>query len=108
MQGAEGRVVFHVWPAHIGFGTSVTEVLSPDLRSQIQWRMDGSDIVGGAKAWVPEGVYTHLLYFSDLDGPPIGAAQFDHPFVQPAADYVVVDPIRNEDPALKHMGAITR
>lgn len=108
VSGAEGNVVFHVWPAHVGFGTHPHEVLSPDVRSQIQWRMDGTEIVGGAQPWVPEGQYTHLLYFHDVTGPPCGAAVFAHPFVQPAADYVVVDPIRNEDPALKRMGAITR
>ena len=103
MAGA-GNVTVHVWPAHIGFGTHLDEVLSSDLRSQIQWRIAGGEIVGAATVWVPAGVYDYLLYFADLAGPPVVAAKFDHPFTAPRADYVVVDPIRNEDPALKALG----
>lgn len=108
MPGAEAQVVFHVWPAYIGFGTHPTELLPADVRGQIQWRMDGTEIVGEAKPWVPAGEYTHLLYFHDPDGPPCGAAPFDHPFLAPRGDFVVVDPIRNDDPALKALAGITR
>ena len=104
----EGNVTVHVWPAHIGFGSRPDEVLSADLRAQIHWRIDDGEIVGAAKVWVPQGVYDYLLYFHDLGGPPVVAAKFDQPFTAPVADYVVVDPIRNEDPALKALGGITR
>jgi hypothetical protein len=43
-----------------------------------------------------------------LDKPNCGTAGFDHPFVQPHDDWVVVDPIKNNDPIVSDMSGIAR
>jgi len=105
---AEGRIQIAVWPAHIGFGETPDERVPQGRRAQIQWRVEGGKIVGGARVWVPEGVYPYLLYYQDLDGPPSAVAQFAHPFFAPHGDWVDVDPIENNDPAALGLAGVAR
>lgn len=86
-----------VWPAHVGFASHEAEYVPAERRAQIQWRVDGDQIIGGAQPFVPPGEYPCLQYFSDLTSPHVGVARFQHPFVQTVGDYVVVDPITNDE-----------
>jgi hypothetical protein len=110
--GAQAQLVMVVWPAMIGFGNPGPIILPPERRGQIFWRPETIDgnatIVGSAKVWVPKGEYTRLEYFRDPEGILCGTAPFPHPFIQPADDWVVVDPIVNNDPINVDMGGIAR
>jgi hypothetical protein len=104
-----GQLVFNVWPSYIGFGTTPTEVLPFERRRQIMWRTENGQIVGGATVWAPKGTYTHVLFFHDVTGPPTQARV--QTFIQPADDYVVIDPIYNDDSVINdvvHMQGVPR
>lgn len=110
--GAVSRLIFTVWPALIGFGNPASDLLPPDRRGQIHWRPETVDgvptVVGSARCWVPKGTYERLEYFHDPEGLPCGTAPFAHPYVQPHDDWVVVDPIVNNDPVNVDVGGMAR
>jgi hypothetical protein len=106
--GSQAELVMVVWPSMIGFGNPGPTILPPQQRGQIFWRPDGDTIVGAAKVWVPKGEYTRLEYFRDPEGILCGTAPFPHPYIQPVDDWVVVDPIVNNDPINVGMSGITR
>jgi hypothetical protein len=110
--GAVAQLVFVVWPVMIGFGNPGPEILPTERRGQIHWRPETINgqptVVGSAKVWVPKGEYTRLEYFRDPEGILCGTAPFPHPYIQPADDWVVVDPIVNNDPISVDVSGITR
>lgn len=110
--GAVSRLIVSVWPALIGFGNPSNDLLPADRRGQIHWRPETQNgvptVVGSAKVWVPKGEYTRLEYFHDPEGLPCGTAPFEQPFRQPQDDWVVVDPIVNNDPVNVGVDGIAR
>jgi hypothetical protein len=116
---SESLFVCHVWPAYVGFGTEHQLFLPLTQRGLIYWSLRANGQFAGAcggpndalnqqGAWVPKGVYTRLMFFRDPNGPDCGTVAFDQPYTVPFDQYVVVDPIVNNDPVISEMGAITR
>ena len=109
---AFGKVKFIVWPAYIGvcsahLGTPPFALGEPSddpnyERGQIDWREENGLILGRARIIVPQGVYTHFVYFQHPTARHItGATRMPHPLRMTHQRNVIdVDPITNEDYSL--------
>ncbi len=98
-----------VWPPYIGLsegdpGAGPTAPGEPfeDLnytRGMIRWRPEAGGIMGGAKIFVPKGIYTHLVFFSGPHRvhPLMGTNKFEQPLVFDRPGVVEIDPIQNQD-----------
>lgn len=105
----EGTLGVLVWPSYVGacYGEPTTGVLSvfePSQnprykRGQINWGMEGDQIVGRAFIHVPKGEYTHLLYFTHPElAEVVGSVQLPHPIIYHGDDNIIeVYPITNAD-----------
>lgn len=104
--GSDGTLAIVVWPAYVGAcqgDPSTHTIWEPKVgdyrRGQIEWALENDIIVGRAKILVPQGEYTHLLYFRHPTAmETVGSVQLPHPIVYMGPDNIIeVYPITNDD-----------
>jgi hypothetical protein len=105
--GGDGVLGVAVWPTHVGAcredpGPGPVPYGEPEgsgyRRGQIQWGLEGDEIVGRAVIHAGPGLYTHLAYFHGPDGPQMcGKVQLPHPIPFRQAGVIEVYPITNPD-----------
>jgi len=101
----DGTLSLIVWPAYVGVSTTPpTGGLHwepSDIyyqRGQINWELEGEQIVGRAKIYAPAGTFTHLIYFRHPEDPQsVGSVQLPHPITFTEAGVIDVYPITNQD-----------
>lgn len=108
---SEGTLSFTVWPAYVGFciqdpGPGPTPYGEPTdpiyQRGQIEWSMEGDEIVGRAFVQVPKTgpltAYTHQAFFTG-PGPDcmVGKMQLSQPIQFHSDGVIEVYPIINRD-----------
>lgn len=110
MSGGEIVLSAEVWPVYVGFSSgdpgpgpqAVCEpVFSLDYeRGQIDWLVEGSEVVGRAVVWVPGGVtFTHMIYLHGPGSLPMmtGQRQLPHPIQLTDKGCIDIYPIRYGD-----------